>query len=141
MKKKRMWSAPSPLSVLSKYPRKYPVARAAVTLGSYPHCSYTSSGSRSQRSRQSNPAFSPLSASDCFDQAAQVTVPESKTTFQVYYTPPKLADGTVIVCHHGAGYSALTFACFAKHVSIASQRECGVLSFDCRGHGQSLVRL
>ena len=40
-----------------------------------------------------------------------------------------------MVCHHGAGYSGLTFACMAKEVTDMSKGECGVLSYDCRGHG------
>ena len=66
----------------------------------------------------------------------QVSVPDSELDFRVYYTPPKFEDGTVRVCHHGAGYSGLSFACFAKEVTDMSKGECGVLSYDCRGHGR-----
>ena len=54
---------------------------------------------------------------------------------RAYYTPPKFEDGTVMVCHHGAGYSGLSFACVAKEVTDMGRGECGVLSYDCRGHG------
>lgn len=64
-----------------------------------------------------------------------MSVSASDLDFRVYYTPPKFADGTVMVCHHGAGYSGLSFACMAKEVTDMSRGECGVLSLDCRAHG------
>ena len=97
---------------------------------------FACSNPRMRQSRTApNRVFSPVSASDFFDQASQVSVTASGVHFRVYYTPPKYADGTVIVCHHGAGWSALTFACFSKEVKGSSSGECGVLAFDCRGHG------
>ncbi|EIW57923.1 protein phosphatase methylesterase [Trametes versicolor FP-101664 SS1] len=84
-----------------------------------------------------NPAFTPISASGYFEQAIQVSVPQSDLDVRVYYTPPKFEDGTVIVCHHGAGYSGLTFACMAKEITDMSKGECGVLSYDARGHGKT----
>jgi hypothetical protein len=46
-----------------------------------------------------------------------------------------------MVCHHGAGYSGLSFACLAKEVADVSRGECGVLSIDARRHGQSYATL
>ena len=66
----------------------------------------------------------------------QVNVPASDLDFRVYYTAPKFEDGTVIICHHGAGHSGLTFACMAKEITDMSKGECGVLAYDCRGHGR-----
>lgn len=43
-----------------------------------------------------------------------------------------------MICHHGAGYSGLSFALFAKEVERLSGGECGVLALDCRGHGTFL---
>jgi hypothetical protein len=40
-----------------------------------------------------------------------------------------------MVCHHGAGYSGISFACFAKEVTEMSKGDCGVLSLDARRHG------
>ena len=82
-----------------------------------------------------NPEFSPLSASLFFADAFQVSVPSSNLDVRVYYTPPKFADGTTMICHHGAGYSALNFACFAKEVTDMTSGQCGVLAFDARRHG------
>ncbi|KAF9002990.1 Alpha/Beta hydrolase protein [Cyathus striatus] len=84
-----------------------------------------------------NPAYAPLSASNYFTSASQVAVPSRSLDVRVYYTPPKFADGTVMVCHHGAGYSGLSFACFAKEVGDLSGGEVGVLSFDARRHGKT----
>ena len=59
--------------------------------------------------------------------------------FRVYYTPPVTKanePGTVLVCHHGAGYSGLTFALLAQEVTELSRGELGVLAFDARRHGE-----
>ncbi|KAL9714485.1 Protein phosphatase methylesterase 1 [Leucoagaricus gongylophorus] len=42
-----------------------------------------------------------------------------------------------MVCHHGAGYSGLSFACFAKEVVDQTNGECGVLALDARRHGKT----
>ncbi|KAG5638531.1 hypothetical protein H0H81_012031 [Sphagnurus paluster] len=70
--------------------------------------------------------------------AMQVTVPSRSLDSRVYYTAPASADGTVMVCHHGAGYSGLTFACFAKEIVEMTRGECGVLAVDARRHGKTL---
>ncbi|CAH7683122.1 Alpha/Beta hydrolase protein [Phakopsora pachyrhizi] len=106
--------------------------------------------------------YSPLSASEHFQQALDVSV-ESLGTFRVYITQPQQKDsrncqnslllgahvqssesdgpdrGIQFVFHHGAGYSGLSAACFAREVHSQSQAEFGVMSFDCRGHGSSRV--
>jgi protein phosphatase methylesterase 1 len=96
---------------------------------------------RSARTRKSpNVTFAPISASAFFAEAAQSSVPASQLDFRIYYTPPKATDGTgtVMVCHHGAGTSGLSFACFAKEVSDMTKEECGVLALDARRHGLSV---
>ena len=90
---------------------------------------------RGGQSRQPNPVFAPISAAGFFDQALQISVADSGLEFRVYYTPPKSDDGTVFICHHGAGWSGLTYAAFAKEVARVGKGECGILAFDCRGHG------
>ncbi|THG99746.1 hypothetical protein EW026_g2675 [Hermanssonia centrifuga] len=42
-----------------------------------------------------------------------------------------------MVCHHGAGSSARSFALLAKQVAAFSNADCGVLAFDARGHGKT----
>lgn len=83
--------------------------------------------------------FKPISASSYFDQALEINVPSAQLNFRVYYTPPKGNGSTVLVCHHGAGYSALSFACFAKEVTAFSDGECGVFAFDVRRHGMQVL--
>ncbi|SCV73893.1 BQ2448_6323 [Microbotryum intermedium] len=109
--------------------------------------------------------YSPLTAEGYFTSALEIDIPESASTFRVYYTPPVHAApststesiddddgldieaecggmdaegaGTVFVCVHGAGYSGLSFACFARQVTEKSRAKVGVLSFDARGHGKT----
>ncbi|KIY63708.1 protein phosphatase methylesterase [Cylindrobasidium torrendii FP15055 ss-10] len=84
-----------------------------------------------------NPEYTPISAATYFEQALMVEVPERGLDFRVYYTPPKTADGAVMVCHHGAGYSGLSFACMAQEIVTMTKGECGVLSVDARRHGRT----
>ena len=93
-------------------------------------------GRNSRRLKKTpNPDFAPISASGFFEQALQVAVPSRNLDCRVYYTAPKGKDGTVMICHHGAGYSGLSFACFAKEVTQMTRDECGVLAIDARRHG------
>lgn len=48
---------------------------------------------------------------------------------------PTSNNGTVFVCIHGAGYSGLSWACFAKDVVAKGGGKVGALAFDARGHG------
>ncbi|KAJ7574027.1 Alpha/Beta hydrolase protein [Mycena floridula] len=89
------------------------------------------------KKKEPNPAYAPISAAGFFAEAVQVAVPARKLDCRVYYTPCKSVDGTVMVCHHGAGYSGLSFACFAKEVMDLSHGECGVLALDARRHGKT----
>ena len=92
--------------------------------------------------KTSDPALAPLSASTHFAQAVQVSVPASDLDFRVYITPPAVSTdgnnrrGSIIVCHHGAGYSALSFACLAKEIVEITSGECGFMAFDARAHGK-----
>ena len=98
-------------------------------------------------SRSSGPSsdWTPLSGKECFAQALQVDAGPS-SNFRVYYTPPSVSPGgglddddqespVVFVCHHGAGYSAMSFALLAKELVKESGGKSGVLALDCRGHG------
>ncbi|BGP50120.1 Protein phosphatase methylesterase 1 [Rhodotorula kratochvilovae] len=105
--------------------------------------------------------YAPLSAAGSFASALEVGVhirspwaaaqgEEGEAHFRTYYTPPTLLPGevgrgTVFVCVHGAGYSALSFAELAKALgegegeSAAGVKggkggKVGVLAFDARGH-------
>lgn len=102
------------------------------------------------RSSQRGVDYSPLSASDFFTQAISVSPAGSPCHFRAYYTPSDAAkagpsscrnarNGTLLVCHHGAGAGALSFAALAKHVTTITDREIGVLSLDARGHGEACI--
>lgn len=92
--------------------------------------------------------YSPLTAAGYFASALEVDVPLSgpshgqHATFRVYYTPPPstASDGVVFVCVHGAGYSGLSWACFGKDLVQKGEGKAGVLAYDSRGHGTSLLR-
>lgn len=68
-----------------------------------------------------------------------MAVPSRDLDVRVYYSPPQFVDGTVMVCHHGAGYSGLSFACFAKELTDQTNGECGVLALDARRHGSCVA--
>lgn len=44
-----------------------------------------------------------------------------------------------MIMHHGAGYSALSFACLAKELNEVVGKDVGVLAFDARRHGERSV--
>jgi len=94
---------------------------------------------RPKSKRAPNPNFSPISASGFFEDALQVSIPSRNLDCRIYYTPPKVGNGTVMICHHGAGYSGLSFACLAKEITEMTKGECGVLSLDARRHGNKYI--
>lgn len=95
----------------------------------------------------SNPRFSPrkggaldpLPWNDYFARELYLKLsrPAETVTYHVYITPPQ-AKGPLIVTHHGAGSSGLSFALFASGVRRALP-DAGVLSLDARGHGETVV--
>ncbi|KAF5327446.1 hypothetical protein D9619_004998 [Psilocybe cf. subviscida] len=95
-------------------------------------------GGRQKVNGPPNPAFAPISAAGYFADALQVAAPTRNLDCRVYYSPPKFQGGEVMVCHHGAGYSGLSFACFAKEVTEMSKGECGILAMDARRHGKTV---
>lgn len=54
--------------------------------------------------------------------------------FHVYLTPPASPKAPLIVLHHGAGSSAMTFALAAKEIRKAMP-ELGILAVEARDHG------
>ncbi|KAF9230167.1 hypothetical protein BU15DRAFT_69428 [Melanogaster broomeanus] len=53
------------------------------------------------------------------------------------HTTPRSPGKGIMVMHHGAGYSALSFACLAKQLEGLLGKEMGVLAFDARRHGKT----
>ncbi|KAJ7018251.1 hypothetical protein C8F04DRAFT_1152096 [Mycena alexandri] len=88
--------------------------------------------------KKPNPDFAPISAVDYFADALQVLVPSRSLDCRVYYTPPGgRGETTVLVCHHGAGYSGLSFASLAREVRAQGRGEVGLLAADARRHGKT----
>lgn len=111
-------------------------SEAADSIGALPSLSMGPPANRLPRTP--NPEYAPISGASYFSEAVQINVPESKLDFRVYYTPPQTMDdnpGSVMVCHHGAGFAGLSFALFAKEVTSLSKGDLGVLSVDARRHG------
>lgn len=74
------------------------------------------------------------------------TNPKSGVSFQTYYSPPIGANSPILICHHGAGSSSMTFCWLTRYLKRewAEQLENpgqpqipGVFVFDARGHGNS----
>ncbi|GAA95069.1 uncharacterized protein L969DRAFT_95957 [Mixia osmundae IAM 14324] len=59
------------------------------------------------------------------------------TLFNGVESPKPAKRDVLVVCHHGAGYSGLSYALFAKQLVQLSNGQLGVLSFDARGHGKT----
>ncbi|KAG8526907.1 uncharacterized protein KY384_008336 [Bacidia gigantensis] len=63
--------------------------------------------------------------------------PHETVTYHVYVLPPE-EKGPLLVTHHGAGSSGLSFALFASEIRKIIPK-CGILSLDARGHGETSV--
>jgi len=55
-------------------------------------------------------------------------------SFRVYQINPE-EKKTVFVFHHGAGLSGLSYALLADYLKGLNNNQCGILCYDCRGHG------
>ena len=69
----------------------------------------------------------------------KISRPTENLTYHAYIIPPT-AKGPLLVTHHGAGSSGLSFALFACEIRKALPNA-GVLSLDARGHGETFVEL
>ena len=81
----------------------------------------------------------PLPWNDYFTRELYLKVsrPTETVIFHAYIIPPT-DKGPLLVTHHGAGSSALSFALFASEVRKALPNA-GVLSLDARGHGETVI--
>ncbi|EDK40839.2 hypothetical protein PGUG_04937 [Meyerozyma guilliermondii ATCC 6260] len=78
--------------------------------------------------------------SDTFPIIEQYELHEA--TLQTYYRPPSKEPGAILVCHHGAGSSALTFCQLTRYLMEEKSNQnpsIGVFAFDARGHGNSIA--
>ena len=81
----------------------------------------------------------PLPWNDYFTRELYLKVsrPTESAIYHAYITPPT-DKGPLLVTHHGAGSSALSFALFAFEVRKALPNA-GVLALDARGHGETII--
>jgi protein phosphatase methylesterase 1 len=81
----------------------------------------------------------PLLWQDFFAQdfyLEQVT--ESESIRHHVYITPQSGSGPLIVTHHGAGSSGLSFAAFNREIQKLLP-DAGILAFDARGHGETTI--
>lgn len=81
----------------------------------------------------------PLPWNDYFTRELYLKLsrPTENVIYHAYIVPPT-AKGPLLVTHHGAGSSGLSFALFALEVRKALPNA-GILSLDARGHGETVV--
>ena len=81
----------------------------------------------------------PLPWNDYFTRELYLKVsrPTENVTYHVYITPP-VDKGPLLVTHHGAGSSGLSFALFASELRKILP-SAGILSLDARGHGETSI--
>lgn len=95
--------------------------------------------SSSPRSTATKRPLDEISWTEYFDQELYLenATPSGKIVYHVYLTPPSQTD-PLFITHHGAGSSGLSFAVLAAGIRRALPGA-GVLSFDARGHGETVV--
>ncbi|KAL8761981.1 MAG: hypothetical protein Q9184_001928 [Pyrenodesmia sp. 2 TL-2023] len=82
----------------------------------------------------------PLPWNDYFTQEHYLeNVRPTETVIHHVYIIPPASKGPLFVSHHGAGSSGLSFALFAAELRKLLPN-CGVLSVDARGHGETVVK-
>ncbi|KAF9343728.1 hypothetical protein BGX26_005302, partial [Mortierella sp. AD094] len=86
--------------------------------------------------------YAPLDWKDYFDDRRLLTVPgesesEADITFNIFETRGK-PGAPLFVMHHGAGLCALSFALSAREIKKIVNKDASILSFDCRGHGETI---
>ncbi|KAF9231023.1 Alpha/Beta hydrolase protein [Melanogaster broomeanus] len=97
--------------------------------------------SASRPTKPPNPEYAPIrpdAYNQYFSQALQIELPTRGLVVRAYHTP--LPGKGIMIMHHGAGYSALSFACLAKELEglLGKDSEMGVLAFDARRHGKTM---
>lgn len=77
--------------------------------------------------------YNPSSWNEYFDENHDIVT--ERGTFRVYLSKKPSDDAPVIVCLHGGGYSALSWAHFTTEITQLVHCQC--LAIDLRGHGDS----
>jgi len=84
----------------------------------------------------SSELFEPTSPDKFFDKVQKLKIEGTEDVFQVYQINPE-EKKTVFVFHHGAGLSGLSYALLTQYLKEFNNNQCGILCYDCRGHGQT----
>ncbi|KAK7406003.1 hypothetical protein VNO78_07616 [Psophocarpus tetragonolobus] len=82
--------------------------------------------------KNSSEKYAPVDWSVYFDKEDDVAIPESNDVFHIYMAG---AEGPVVFCLHGGGYSGLSFAVSTSKIKEKAR----VVAMDLRGHGKSLT--
>ncbi|KAJ9648353.1 Protein phosphatase methylesterase 1 [Coniosporium tulheliwenetii] len=92
------------------------------------------------RPTSSHTAAPPTHWSDYFAQELYLErqSDHGRAKFHIYLTPPATPKAPLIVAHHGAGSSGLSFSLFARELRKLMP-EAGVMSIDAREHGSSVA--
>lgn len=77
--------------------------------------------------------YNPSQWNQYFEESKDVET--TRGTFRVYMSKKPQQPGPVIVCLHGGGYSALSWAHFS--IEITEMVHCTCVAIDLRGHGDS----
>ncbi|KAF3046367.1 Protein with carboxyl methyl esterase activity [Didymella heteroderae] len=77
---------------------------------------------------------SSMSSTDYYAQEFYLEREEPRSKFHVYLTPPASLQSPLLVLHHGAGSSAMSFALAAKEIRKAMPG-IGILAVEAREHG------
>ncbi|KAL8966019.1 MAG: hypothetical protein Q9197_006217 [Variospora fuerteventurae] len=85
-------------------------------------------------------SLNPLPWTDYFTQEYYLDIvhPDETVIHHAYVKLPG-PKGPLFVLHHGAGSSGLSFALFAAEL-LKALPNCGVVSVDARGHGETVVK-
>jgi len=84
----------------------------------------------------SSELFVPTSPDKFFDKVQDLKIEGTEDVFRVYQINPE-EKKTVFVFHHGAGLSGLSYALLSEHLKSLNNNQCGILCYDCRGHGKT----
>ncbi|KAI7863320.1 hypothetical protein BDF14DRAFT_1734281 [Spinellus fusiger] len=95
----------------------------------------STSSTPSTAERQENREYNETAWSDYFEECLEVEIAHDEV-FRVYVSA-RHAPGPVMVLHHGAGSSALSFALMAQHLHALTQGMCAIVAYDARSHGHT----
>ncbi|KCV71242.1 hypothetical protein H696_02192 [Fonticula alba] len=79
--------------------------------------------------------YDPLSWTDYFSEHYFLDIPDGKVS--VYQIGQMAPHRPLLILHHGAGHSALSWALFSKSLSAQLGGNIAIVAIDCRNHGRT----